>query len=427
MKLFLSSVQWTLFILAGSIVAPISIASMYGLNGIETVEYVQRTLFVLGIAGILQVWKGHRLPIQEGPAGLWWSVITLYAGLGVILYGSHSETLQVIQFAFLLSGLIFLLLGFLGAIQKIANLITPVVVSTYLILLVAQLSSSFLKGMYGLSRGNDSVNLKVLVLSAFIVILSISLSKHPKLGQFSILISLILGWVIFYLFNLSNSIQHVNTFFKIPEIFAFGKPVFKGNMIVLIIVITFLILANMLASIKVVQIVMKKQGVSITEDVYNSSGKMAGIIHLLGGLFSAIGAVPISGSAGFIENTKLTKRMPFIYGSILIILISLISPLTAFVSSIPEGVGYAAIFPVFSSILTLAFKELDAIENKKNAYEIVSVSVFVGVGAMFVPLNSFTSLSPTLSSIFSNGLVFGTIIAVLFEQLLKSRSRRFNK
>lgn len=423
MKLFLSSVQWTLFILAGSIVAPISIASIYGLSGIETVEYVQRTLFVLAIAGILQAWKGHRLPIQEGPAGLWWSVITLYAGLGVILYGSHIETLQVIQFAFLLSGVIFLLMGFLGYIQKIANLITPVVVSTYLILLVAQLSGSFIKGMYGLSRVNNSVNLKVLGLSAFIVILSIVLSKHSKLGQFSILISLILGWILFYIFDASNSIQHVDSIFKIPEIFAFGKPIYKGNMIVLIVVITFLLLANMLASIKVVQIVMKKQGVSFKEDIYNSSGKMAGLIHLLGGLFSAIGAVPISGSAGFIENTKLTKKMPFIYGSIIIIIISLISPLTAFVSSIPEAVGYAAIFPVFSSILTLAFKELDAIENKKSAYEIVSVAVFIGIGAMFVPLDSFASLSPTLASIFSNGLVFGTIIAVIFEQIQKRRSK----
>ncbi len=53
----------------------------------------------------------------------------------------------------------------------------------------------------------------------------------------------------------------------------------------------------------------------------------------------------------------------------------------------------------------------------------MSVSVFIGIGAMFVPLESFASLSPTLASIFSYGLVFVTIIAMIFEQLQKRRSK----
>src|SRR5699024_1417084 len=96
MTTFLSSVQWALFILMGSIVVPIAVASSYGLSPELTVEFVQRTLFVLGIAGILQTLFGHRLPVQEGPAGLWWGVFSLYAGLGPILFGSHVETLRAL-------------------------------------------------------------------------------------------------------------------------------------------------------------------------------------------------------------------------------------------------------------------------------------------------------------------------------------------
>ena len=68
MKTFLSALQWALFILAGSLIVPISVATSYGLDGAEAIAFVQRTLFVLGFAGLLQAIFGHKLPIQEGPA-----------------------------------------------------------------------------------------------------------------------------------------------------------------------------------------------------------------------------------------------------------------------------------------------------------------------------------------------------------------------
>lgn len=78
LRVLFSSLQWALFILMSSVIVPIAIASSYGLDTISTVEFVQRTLFVLGLAGILQTLFGHHLPIQEGPAGLWWGVFFLY-------------------------------------------------------------------------------------------------------------------------------------------------------------------------------------------------------------------------------------------------------------------------------------------------------------------------------------------------------------
>ncbi len=68
MKTFLSALQWALFILVGSLIVPISVATSYGLNGAEAIAFVQRTLFVLGFVGLLQAIFGHKLPIQEGPA-----------------------------------------------------------------------------------------------------------------------------------------------------------------------------------------------------------------------------------------------------------------------------------------------------------------------------------------------------------------------
>ena len=68
------------------IVAPIAIAGLFGLNAEESAGFVQRTMFILGVSGFLQAVFGHRLPINEGPAGLWWGVFVLYGGLSTALF-----------------------------------------------------------------------------------------------------------------------------------------------------------------------------------------------------------------------------------------------------------------------------------------------------------------------------------------------------
>lgn len=418
MKKLLSSLQWALFILMGSIVVPVVVASSYGLNPVLTVEFVQRTLFVLGMAGILQTLFGHKLPIQEGPAGLWWGVFSLYAGLGPVLFGSHLETLRALQFAFILSGIIFIVFSLFGWVEKIANYISPTVVGVYLILMVAQLSGSFLQGMSGLNGDSDVIQPTVLALSLGIVVLSYMFMRLSRFGHYSVLFTIVFGWMMFSLFDLTKPIINVTETFKFPEIFAFGTPSIEPNMVIMVVSITFLLLANMLASVKVVQNVMEREKIHYEKNRLKETGIISGVNQLLGGCFSAIGAVPISGSAGFIMITKITSKLPFLLGSLSIVAISFVPSITAFVASIPEAVGYAAILPVFSSIISLAFQELDSVENKQILYRIVSVSLFGGIGVMFIPSEAFTNMSPTLASILSNGLVFGAIIAVVCEALL---------
>jgi len=93
MKVILSGLQWMIFMLAGAIAAPIAIADLYNLTPIETSGLIQSTIITLGIAGFLQGLIGHKLPIHEGPAGLWWSIFTIYASLVGVLYTSHIAAL----------------------------------------------------------------------------------------------------------------------------------------------------------------------------------------------------------------------------------------------------------------------------------------------------------------------------------------------
>ncbi|PGO31530.1 purine permease [Bacillus cereus] len=421
MKIFLSALQWALFILAGSLIVPISVATSYGLDGAEAIAFVQRTLFVLGFAGLLQAIFGHKLPIQEGPAGLWWGIFSLYASLGVVLFGSSNETLKVLQYAFLLSGIICIILSVFGLIDKLVRYFTPTVIGTYLFLLVAQLSGSFLKGMFGLDGQHTEVQANVFILSLIVILLSFFIMKLPIIGQYSVLFSIVFGWILFACFGLSNPVTPVTDIIRLPSLFVFGTPRIEWNMAITVVFVTLLLLTNMLASIRVVQKVVSKYEKDAAPNRFKQAGIITGINQLLGGLFSAIGPVAISGSAGFIATTNIYKRLPFMLGSSFIILVSIFPKITSFFAAIPVAVGYAAIYPVFASMIGLAFREYDTVQNKERLFKVAGLSIFTGVGVMFIPAEAFSTLPPFLASFLSNGLVLGSVMAILLE-ILFSRS-----
>ncbi|WP_453989694.1 purine/pyrimidine permease [Bacillus nitroreducens] len=422
MKVFFSSLQWLAFIIASSVVAPIAIAALYGMDPGETARFVQRTFFVLGISGLVQVYFGHRLPINEGPAGLWWGVFIIYAGLGPTLYGSGEETLRVIEAGILVSGFLFMLLSALGIIERLSTLFTPVVTGTYLILLSLQLSGSFLNGIFGVGyQGSETVDLKILVICLFLIVFTfVFAEKGPRaIRQYSILISLALGWAIFAMFGLTEKTNATSDkWIEVPDLFAFGLPTFDGGMVTTSILVTLLLLTNMIASVRVVEQVLQSQKVPLEKTRYRQAGFMAGINQLFAGLFSAVAPVPISGAAGFIATTKINSRLPFIVGSFILVGISFLPTVMNFLSGLPAPVGYATVFIIFANLMLPALAAFENLQGSSHSRMIVVFSLFVGVGSMFVPSAAFKDAPPMLTSILNNGLVLGTVVAIIIEQTL---------
>lgn len=427
MRTSLSALQWMAFMVAGSIVAPIAIADLYQLNSIETAGLVQRTMFVLGVSGLLQALFGHRMPINEGPAGLWWGVFAIYAGLSTTLFSSHIETLQALEGAMIISGIVFFLLSLFKLIEKLALLFTPVVSAIYLLLLVIQLSGSFLNGMFGLGSGNSRIDLSIVIFSSGIVMLTFYLSRHriKWISQYSILLSLAAGWILYSIFGLGKTIKtYHGPLFALPEVLAFGQPIFDSGLAITAVFTTFLLITNMLASIRVTGQVLKQTGNAGENQNYRASGFIAGINQLLGGLFSAIGSVPISGAAGFIATTGITKLLPFIISSIMVIGASLIPSVMSFFAALPAPVGYSVTFVVFANMIAIAFAELDREQDTNRARMVLGVSLMAGVGSMFVPGEAFSDVPPALVSLLNNGLILGTLIAVLIDQFTLSKEKR---
>ena len=423
MKYTLASLQWMLYILMGSIIIPVSVAATFNMDPQSTIEFVSRTLFVLGIAGILQLFFGHGLPIIEGPAGVWWGVFALYAGIGSVMFGSQTETLRVLEFCFILSGLIFIILALCGVVDKIAKLFTPTVMGAYLVLLVMQLSGIFLKGMMGITTQSSTINPTVALLSITTIALAYLCLRIKGLGAYSTLVSIIAGWILFYLFGVANPIIPADRIIELPTLFPFGTPRIETGMIINVFLLTILLLTNLMASVRVVQIVFKKFELPVKDGLKKTS-IISGVIHLLAGGFGSIGPVPISGSAAFIAQTRFTQKVPFIIGNILIILISLSPIFTSFFAALPPAVGYAALIPSFGiGTIIIALTQLDAAEDKSIRNLCVAASWFIGVSVMFLPITAFAGMSPLFSSLLSNGLILGALTAVVLEQIMLNKKK----
>ncbi|WJY27859.1 purine/pyrimidine permease [Sporosarcina trichiuri] len=420
MKQLAGGIQWAVFLMASSIAAPIAIAHVFGMDPGGTALFLQRTIFVLGIAGLLQAFFGHKLPINEGPAGLWWGIFVVYAGMVGVFYNTSGEALQALQSGMLYSGVLFLLLAAAGVISKMKALFTPAITFTYLMLLILQLSGTFLKGMTGTESAGDLLSIRTAAGSFIVLLVTFTAMKSSRgwLSRYAVLFSILIGWAVFAILGLAPAVRHApGSWIELPRLFVFGPPVWDGGVAVTALFITLLLIANLLASVRVMETLLKQKYGRTGEDRIRQSSFVSGVNHLLAGAFSAIGPVPISGAAGFVAATGMASLVPFIIGGVLIVVMTLFPAIMSVFAALPAPVAYAVTFAIFTNMVSMAFSELDEDPDKYRARKTAAIGLMTGVGIMFIPSASFSGLPAVLASVLSNGLITGTLAAIAVEQL----------
>ena len=92
---------------------------------------------------------------MEGQSGIWWGAILSISASASSAGLTASELGGGLSIGIILSGILIMVLGALGMGNVLKRLFTPVVMSTVLFLLAAQLIGIFTKGMLGLNRRSN--------------------------------------------------------------------------------------------------------------------------------------------------------------------------------------------------------------------------------------------------------------------------------
>jgi xanthine/uracil permease len=417
--LFLSTFQWLIFTLANVVTVPIVLGHAFGLQAHEIALYANRTFFVCGVIGILQVMLGHRYAIIEGPAGMWWGVFTVLIQMTQDRGGSLFDLQQDLEFGLLIAGLLYIGLAVFKLLDVIRHWFTPIVTGTFLVLLALQLSRSLMNGMLGIGyQGHQSIVPTITVMSLALVCLMMGLMTRGKgmVKSLAILITLLIGWILYILMGyVSLQDDPAIPTFAVPTLLPWGKPTFHLGIVLTSILTALILLSNIISSIQAFAGVVNEQALKQT---YDKGTMMSGVGSLLAGLFGTVGCVPLAVAAGFVSLTGIASRLPFLLASIAVAVLGLFPKVGQLVATLPAPVGYAALFTVFGQLLGFGLLDIKKLALNQRDLFVISIPLMAGVGIFFVPGQAWLSLPPLLGYILGNGLIVGVVLVLVLEHII---------
>lgn len=415
--------QYLIYFLAGSAIMPVIIGAYLGLEQAEIAQMLQRTFLLSGGVSVLQAVLGHRFPIIDGPAGLWMGLLIILAD-AASSFGKDLAVLRTdLELGMILAGVMVIIVGLSGLMQKILKIFNPIVNGTFLILMVLQMSATVIKGATGISSGYDTIQLKFLVvfLITTVVIVVINLKAHGFIQSIATLIGVVIGWVLAYAMGISPEfISSGDGFVAVPQPFAWGSPTVDASVIVTCLIGEFVLFSNFATSINGMSDLLARPN---TPKLVRRSTILFGVTAVLCGLFPVTGFVPFASAPSTTKLTRVAARGPFILGGIFMMILGIIAPVCSFFAAIPPAVGYSAMMIVFALMLEQGIREYKKVQFTNREGFIIGISFMIGAGIMFLDASAFLTLPQMLRYIVSNGLIMGLIIVMLLEHVILRKKK----
>ncbi len=416
--LWLSALQWFGFMLTSCLTIPIVLAHDLGLSIAGTSMYIAKTLLACGAIAIAQVWWGHRLPILEGPSGLWWGVFLVLIQTTDQVHGNIYLMQRDLEMGLIISGLVLVLLVVFRLMGRVAALFNPVVTGTYLILLTLQMASSLISGVFGVGyMGRTTVNWKIAVLSAAIIVLVYVITSRAqgKLRSFSILLGLGLGWVVFAVFGLTKFRTGPVPWIQLPQTFPFGAPHFQLGIVLTCVVTIVVLLSNLVASMNAFDELLETP---LSSSATRRGTLFTGLGTMLSGLFGVIGNVPITSSAGFISLTRIASKRPFIIAASALVVLGFLPKIDLMAANLPAPVAYSILLIIFAEMFGVGIKMLRQGLSSQRDMMGVGIAIVAGMGFQWIPSSAWGSVSTSFAYLLHNGLIIGVIIILLFQHAI---------
>ncbi|WP_036184808.1 uracil/xanthine transporter [Ureibacillus manganicus] len=415
---WLGGLQWLMFIFINTVVVPITIGAAYDLSQEKIVSMMQFSFIIGGIGCLLQAIIGHRRPIMDGPSGLWWGVILALSSMSAAQGIPLAEVGGSIAVGVIIAGILTILIGVTGFGYVLEKLFNPSVMGTFMLLFGVSLCISFFKGMFISAEGTIDIGMGLLSIAIVLLVLILTIKGSKKVAQYSMLIGIIIGWPLFAILLGSSSQLGGGEVPLTLELFLFplGEPAWNMGIIITVVVTGILNLSKQYGSIKGTDIMYPEQP-STSKD-YRNSFVITGVQSLLSGVLGLVPYSPFVSSIGFIQQTKIYDRMPFIFGSVMFFIMGIIPPVGYFFTLLPLSIGSAVLFVSYVTLFGSALEWYKKVSfNSTNVYR-AAIPLFIGLVLFAIPGSAWSTLPQFAQPLLSSGLLMGSIIAIIVENTM---------
>lgn len=402
--------QWLLIIVPYIIILG-SIAA--GGEFTSQLKYLQKVFLVTGLTQLVQVLRGHRLPLIVGPAAV------LLSGIVVI---QADTTGGSIYFSIALCGLVLAGLSRLQLLGRVNALFTTRIIATVLILIAFAMLPTILTLI---TTGSDQPFTQLVFALAMIFSLLLGQRLLPDILKSTIVIwALILGSLAYHgLVNgvsprLVPSVQAINDWDLAIASFRFDPVVFISFLF------SFLaLMANDLGSIQSTAGLLKVKDAAKRS---NAGLVVTGIGNIIAGCLGVIGPVSYSFSGGIVLATGCASRLPLAAAAVAMIVIAFVPGIITVFSYVPPVVTGSILFYVMCSQLAggllILGKSLET--SGLETGSIVGFSLMLGMLVAFLPSHVVTAIPVVIRPLLTNGFIVGVTVALLLEHVVYSKSRK---
>ncbi|BDR56268.1 nucleobase:cation symporter-2 family protein [Xylocopilactobacillus apis] len=417
LKTSVLGLQHLLAMYSGDILVPLLIGGALGFNAAQMTYLVSADIFMCGIATLLQIKRtpltGIGLPVVLGCAVEYVAPLQQIGktlGPGYMYGGIIAAGI----FIFLIS----------GVFAKLRKFFPPLVTGSLITLVgftLIPVAFQNIGGGDGTSKNFGApINLLLGLITA-LVIICINIWGRGFIQQISVLLGILVGSIVAACLG-QIGFESVSSahWFQIPRLFYFSIPKFEWSSIATMILAAF---TCMIESTGVYFALSEVVGQKLNERDLADGYRSEGLAAILGGLFNTFPYSTFSQNVGIVQLSGIKTLKPVYYSSFFLIILGMIPKVGAIANLIPTSVLGGAMLVMFGMVGAQGIKMLSAVEMTTKNLLVIAISVGLGLGVTTQP-QLFHFLPASIQTILSNGMVIGSITAVIMNLLLNGSSSK---
>ena len=403
-QLILYSVQW--FVLAVAVV----VTSVFVAEGTpaDKLFYAQKMFAVMGIAGLVQIIWGHRLPLVVGPAAV------LLVG---VLSAKGAES-NAIYSSIAIGGVLISLMTIGGMMRYVQRLFTPRIIVVILMLIAFTLTPTIANKLVFAPHATHDQNIFGLIFAIVGVIGMVVLNRKLRGVAKSLVIpiALIVGSVAYYaMFALPEKTASAASM----ESLVISDVTMDWSLIIAFVICYVALLINDIGSIESLGAML---GSDNMDKRMKRGVRVTGAMNIVAGAMGVLGPVNYSMSPGVIASTGCAARRALIPATVMLALCALLPDLVWVLTSIPNPVIGVILLFLMGTQLAASFEMLQSSKSAETFADALTLGLPLMVAMLFQMMPA--GIAPAvMQPLLGNGFAMGVVTVIIMEHVINRAKR----